>query len=151
MLFDRFIRGLLAGIIAGIAMDTIDLIGYWLKLDQARYLDFAAVIAFGKTASSWMETILSLIIELMFKGLLGVLFVFLIPKIKSKYLIIKAILFGTTTWFIIYSIIVLSKATKFPKVDAGVALSHLINSSVFGIVLTLTLYWIEKKTKQKAS
>lgn len=148
---DRFVRGLIAGFAAGVAMDALDLIAYWLKYDTTRYLDFAAVIAFGKNATNTVEVLVALLIELMFKAGLGVLFVFVVPKVKSKYLVVKAVFFGISNWFVIYSVIILFKATKFPKVDLGVTVSHLINSSVYGIVLALILYLMEDKIKSKNS
>lgn len=144
-------RGLIAGLIAGVATDAVDLLGYWLKLDESRYLDFAAVIAFGQQASNWLEATVALIIELGFKAGLGILFVFLIPIIKSKYLLIKTVFLGIMTWFAIYSIILLSKVKEFPHLDFNSALLHIISSGTYGLVLGLTLNWLENKYRSKVS
>ena len=142
---DRFMRGFLSGLVAGIVMDAIDLTLYWLKIDTFRFLDYSAVISFEKIASGPIEVIFALIIELVFKAGLGVLFVLIVPKLKSNYLIIKGALFGVATWFVIYAIIVLTKAPKFPKLDVAGSFSQLANSLVYGIVLSMMLIWFKHR------
>lgn len=142
---DRFMRGFLSGLVAGIAMDAIDLTLFWLKIDTVRFLDYASVISFEKKASGPLEVILALVIELVFKASLGALFVYIIPNLKSKYLIIKGGLFGVATWFSIYAVILLTKATKFPKLDVGGSLSQLANSLIYGIVLSIMLIWLNNR------
>lgn len=136
---DRFVNGLIAGAIAGLVMDIIDLIGYVLKIDNVRYLDFAAIIAFGKTASNFGEFIIGLLVALGFQAILGSIFAFLILNIKSKYIYIKGIVFGISVWFIIYSLIIMFKATQFPKADLSDAISHIINTAAYGVVLAFML------------
>lgn len=93
----------------------------------------------------------ALIIELGFKAGLGILFVFLIPTIKSKYLLIKTVFFGIMTWFAIYSIILLSKVKEFPHLDFNAALLHIVSSGTYGLVLGLALNWLDNKYRIKVS
>lgn len=142
---DRFVNGLIAGAIAGLIMDGIDLLGYALKLDDVRYLDFAAIIAFGKTASNLGEFMVGIFVELCFKAIVGGIFAMLILNIKSKYLYLKGIIFGVTVWFFVYAIITVFKATEFPKPNLSDAISHIINTSVYGIVLAFCLIKLNRE------
>lgn len=136
---DRIINGFIAGVTAGIAMDIFDLFVYITKIDDVRYLDFIAVLAFGHYAKTTGEFITALLLELGFKGGLGILFVNWIPKIKSKYLYFKANLYAILIWFIVYSIIVISKATQFPSTDLVDTLSHITSCIIYGTVLSFML------------
>lgn len=149
MLYDRFTRGFIAGVLAGATMDILDIIGYILLSENVRYLDFAAIIAFSKIATSWIEVTVALLIELAFKGLLGVAFAYLITALTSKNLMLKAILYSVSIWFLIYGAIVIFNVNIFPKSNLTVAISHIINSSVYGLVLALLLKRFSKNGKNQ--
>ena len=76
---DRTIRGLIAGIIAGIAMNIWSLTAFAIQLKDIRILDWASVYALGRLPQNMLEEIFSLIIQLMFSGFLGIIFALIIP------------------------------------------------------------------------
>jgi len=85
---DRYHRGLVAGMIAGIPMNIWDLISYhYLRFSELRYLDWSAVTIFGHLPKGNAEIAFALISHFFWVGFLGMIFAFLIGKITSrKYL-----------------------------------------------------------------
>lgn len=146
---DRFTRGLVAGIVAGIIQDALDYIAYLLDLTQLRYLDWVGVMIFGKTPITLPETLLSLGGELFFSGVLGILFAYLVPQIRSSNILIKAWMYGVSTWFSIYGVMTLFKVKGLEAVDIITASSDVVTSSVYGLVLGYILSSINRKTKER--
>lgn len=142
---DRFTRGLIAGIVAGIMQDALDYAAYLLELNQLRYLDWVGVMMFGRTPVTLLETLLALGGELFFSGVLGVLFAYLVPQIGSKNILIKSWMYGVGTWFSIYGIMTLFKVRGLAAVDAITASTDVITSSVYGLILGYMLSRINQK------
>ena len=66
---DRFTKGLIAGLIGGIAMNLIDYIFFYLfNFSKERLLDFGAETIFGHRASTLIETVIAQSGQLMFAG-----------------------------------------------------------------------------------
>lgn len=143
---DRLTRGFIAGIAAGIVQDLIDFTAYLLNFVQLRYLDWVSIMVFGVKPQTAAETILSLGGEILFSGILGIAFVFLIRRVSSTNIFFKGCLFGLVTWFGIYSIMTLFKVRGLHFIDFNTALSDVITSSIFGLVLVYTLLWLDQKT-----
>lgn len=113
---------MIARLIAGITAEAVDLASCLLKLDESGYLDFAAALAFGKHAENCFGALVALLIELVIKAGLNILFVFFIPSIKSKYLIIKGTFLGLINWFIIYAIFSIPKIKEFPHLSLSIGM-----------------------------
>jgi len=132
---DRLTRGLIAGIAAGIIQDVLDYTAYLLNLSQLRYLDWVGIIVFGAKPVTRGETFLALGGEIFFSGILGVIFAYLIQKINSSNIFLKGWLYGVVIWFGTYSVMTLFKVEGFVKIDFYTALSDVITSSIYGLVL----------------
>lgn len=144
---DRFTRGLIAGITAGIIQDSLDYISYLLDLNQLRYLDWIGIMLFSRKPVTTLETLLALGGELFFSAVLGILFVYLVPLIRSKHILIKSWIYGVGIWFGIYGLMTLFKVRGLASINAMSALSDIVTSSVYGLVLGYTLVWINQKPK----
>lgn len=100
---DRFYRGLLSGLAGGIVMNIWSMFSYHiLHFTTRRFLDWSAVILYGQLPRNWFEALYALLLQLLWVGLLGVIFAFLIRDLStSKGLLIKGVFFGVISGFII--------------------------------------------------
>ena len=76
---DRTFRGLIAGMIAAIAMKTWNLIDYYF-FNNLRFLDWSAVLVSGAKPKSIFEVIVDLIVVIIWDGVLGIVFAHLLTK-----------------------------------------------------------------------
>ena len=78
---DRTLRGLIAGMIAAIAMNTWNLIDYYFfNINNLRFLDWSAVLVSGAKPKSIFEVIVDLIVVIIWDGVLGIVFAHLLTK-----------------------------------------------------------------------
>lgn len=144
---DRTTRGLLAGIIAGVAMNVWNLFDYYiLHITEIRFLDWLAVLlTWAKPANSFQEVISLVLQIIVWDGFLGVIFVHLVVLSTSKGIIYKSIFYGLVLWFLFkvivnfYRVPVLSGLQPYPG-----ALSNLMAVIIWGIIMGITLKIFEK-------
>ncbi|MDT8903611.1 hypothetical protein [Anaeroselena agilis] len=137
---DRVLRGFSAGIAGGIAMNIWSFISGAMNMTTLRISDWAAVIIHAHTPPfSLGETLFSLLGQLIFSGVLGIAFAYLVPPAGSRYLIFKGWLFSVTAWFLIYAVTTLFKVEGTVPIPLMTAIANLIASSVFGLVLAAAL------------
>lgn len=84
-------QGFIAGIIAGLVLNTINFISYYLfHFAKLRYLDFAAIIIYGRKPVNTFEAVFAQLGQLAFTGFLGIVFAYLITKLlNSKNYLLK--------------------------------------------------------------
>ncbi|MDD3893426.1 MAG: hypothetical protein PHU36_00180 [Syntrophomonadaceae bacterium] len=140
---DRFARGYLAGAIAGLVMAAINLISFKLGLAQVRYTDIAAMLIWGDLPKSTWEVIFAEVIHIASAGLLGIVFAYLLPKLESGYLLLKGSTYGAATWFLIHTAGSFFHVPILEKSTSGTTFSHLISATVYGMVLAVSLTWLE--------
>lgn len=143
---DRTFRGLVAGTIAGVAMNIWNLADYYFfRVSNVRLLDWVAVLTSGEKSQSGFQIITDFIIQIIWDGFLGAIFAHLLIKISSKGIMIKATLYGALLWFFIRSIAVLFRLNPliigqtFPG-----RLSNLLGAVLWGIVLGYLLQRFDK-------
>lgn len=147
---DRTLRGLLAGVIAGIAMNVWNLSDYYFfNITKIRFLDWAAVLLTWSKPPTVMETVIYLLIHLLWDGFLGITFAHLLVMITSRGLIIKSTIYGLLLWFSfkiivnLYRVPVLSGLQPFPG-----AMSNLLAVILWGLVLGLVLKKLDKPVEE---
>lgn len=141
---DRFTRGFIAGIAGGIAMEITNVINYDIfHIAKMRLLEWASIFVHGNKTTTTGEFVFALMIQILFSGLVGIIFAYLITWLNSKNYILKGIVYGFAIWFASYSIPILFK--KINNVATGTALSNIISAVVYGIVLGATLKWLDKR------
>jgi len=92
---DRFFRGFIAGVIGGLAMNTWSLVSFHiLNFTDRRFLDWAAVILYGHLPNTIFQAVYAQLIQLLWVGLLGIVFAFLIPTVTSRGYLIKGLYHG---------------------------------------------------------
>ncbi len=88
-------NGFIAGVIGGIIMNAINLAAYFiLNTTNIRFLDWASIIILGSMPSNSAEFFYALFIQLMFSGVMGVIFNYLMIYVLSREYIINAILYS---------------------------------------------------------
>lgn len=143
---DRFDRGLVAGITGGIIMNLWSFFAYYiLDLNILRFLDWANVFTFGHLPKNYIEAAFSLFLQLMFTGMLGIFFAFLIPQITSRGYVIKGVVFAIMVSFATYSIGIIYKVQYISHVQIPTVLSNYFGSILWGITLAQTLHWLDNR------
>lgn len=146
MLNDRFTRGLLAGIIAGILTKVYDLTAYYLHFSTLRWFDVAGTLIYDRKPFSFWEAFFATLGTWFFHTFLGVIFVYLIKKpLLSNNLILKGWFYGVAWWFIIFAVIILFKVPDISLVPLKTSLSNFVGASIWGLLLASALQWLDRK------
>jgi hypothetical protein len=143
---DRTTRGLIAGIVGGVAMNAWNLSDYyWVHITKIRFLDWFAVLLTWAEPTNTLLTVLYLILQtVLWDGFLGIVFTHLIGLITPKGLVFKSTFFSLLVWFIfkvivnLFRVPVLSGKQPFPG-----GLSNFLAVILWGVVLGLTLRKLE--------
>ena len=146
---DRTIRGLLAGVIAGIVKDGWNLIDYYfLHITEIRFLDWAAILATWSRPRNSLSTVFFLMLQILWDGFLGIIFAHLLISITTRYLILKSILFSLMLWFVfkiivnLYRVPLLSGIQPQPE-----AISNVMAVILWGVIMGLVLKKLDKPAK----
>lgn len=144
MELDRFTKGFIGGALAGITMVIPNYLLYVLDINRLRYLDWAAVLIYGSKPNTIGETVFAEMGHIFFAGLLGIIFVFLIPKLfSSSNFYTKSLIYSIFVWFGVYTLAIMFKLpflTPFlTKVTLGSAVSNLFGAITYGLVIAWIL------------
>ncbi len=143
---DRFHRGFIAGVIAGVFLNIYNFISYYVfKITEIRYIDWTSILMFGHRPENMNAIIVNIIFQLLWDGFLGVIFVYLIPKATSRGYLIKGPLYATFLTFVFRSIAELYRVPfltdKFPLMTFQVDIVGVI---LWGLILTFTLKQLDQ-------
>jgi len=144
---DRFTRGLIGGIVGGIVMNIFNLFSYYLGIAELRYIDWAAVVIYGTKPENMIETVFALVGQIIFAGVLGIIFAYLIIFVSSTNYLLKGAVFGAVIWFLLYGISLLYKIESTIPLHFDTAASDLVGSIIFGVILSKILHWFSAKLK----
>ncbi|MCK8818074.1 hypothetical protein MWH28_11965 [Natroniella sulfidigena] len=144
---DRFTRGFVAGITAGILSFIINFGGKMLNLSTLVWSDFMGLFLLGKRPEGVLPMAFTLTSQFVLLGLMGIIFAFLITFFSSENYLLKSWLFGVTIWFSTYFLTFLFKLSEIEKIPIKTAITHAIGASVWGIGLGLILNWLDDRLK----
>ncbi|KJS76102.1 MAG: hypothetical protein JL56_06045 [Desulfotomaculum sp. BICA1-6] len=144
---DRLLRGFMAGVAGGVVMDVFNLASYYLGIAELRFLDWSALVIYGAKPISIAETVFALIAHLIFTGILGIIFAYLLTLITSTNYLLRGALFGSTMWFLLYGISLMYKIEGTVPLHVDTAASDLISAVIFGLVLAETLHRLDNNLK----
>lgn len=144
-LHDRFAKGFVAGISAGIAFTAINLSSYSLGFAKNRFLDFIGTLALGSPPETLGEQMFSQAIVLVLLGSLGVVFSYLLPQLNEENYLLKGWLFSVIFWFSIYSIGTLFRTPTLYKIPWQTGITNFIAATVFGPLMAWTIYLLDQK------
>ena len=149
---DRFTRGFIAGIIGDVAMNLWNYIAYHvLNLTTMRLLDYASVMLVGKKVFMLWEEIFFQLAQIFFSAAVGIFFSYLTEIINSKYYLLKSWFYSVGIWFFVFATGSLFKMPYIYKVPTQTAFANFIGSSIYGLVLGLTLHWLDNRVKASPS
>lgn len=138
---DRFLTGFVAGFIAGIPMNIVSYIMFKLNIAHITFVDWAGIVIYGNRPQELSTTIFALLVQLIFAGMLGVIFAYLVAGIfNSKNYLFKGWVFAFASWFIIYSLAVIMKISQVTQIPLGTAITDFAGATVYGLTLAETLH-----------
>ncbi|KJS14280.1 MAG: hypothetical protein VR67_00600 [Peptococcaceae bacterium BRH_c8a] len=137
---DRFYRGFVAGVVGGLAMNVWSLFSYYiLNFSERRFLDWASMIIYGSLPTSTFQIVYAQIIQLLWVGLLGIIFALLIPAITSRFYLGKGVIYGLMSGFIIYAITTLFRIPNLVIFSTTTVLSNHIGGIIWGLTMAYVL------------
>lgn len=120
---------------------------FQINFNTVRYLDWAAIVIYGFRPEALWTTVFAEAAHLFFAGMLGVIFLFLLPRLHTKHLYFAGWFYGIIVWFGSYALMTLYKAPFLASVAAGAAFSNFIGATTYGIVLVWAMVWLEAREK----
>lgn len=142
---DRLTRGFISGL-AGWPLElAFSLIMSGLHLTKYRYLDFAAVLTYNHRPQGLGEVLFAEFVVLIFLGILGIGFSFVLKAVSSSNIYLKGWLYGTFVWFSIYVVMTIFQLKHIYPVDTMTAASNLIAASFWSVTMTWTNLWLNRK------
>lgn len=144
---DRFLRGFIAGIVGGIVMNIESFLSFYLNFTKTLYLDFAAIVIYGRWPLNSWEAYFALLTQLLFTGFLGVAFAYLLTRLTSVHYLFKGWFYGVVIWFFVFAAGVAFKIPLFERPGSVTVISNFIGASVFGLALAETLHLLDRRLK----
>jgi len=143
---DRTFRGFIAGISAGLIVSIIHLPAYyWFHIIKIRFLDWAAILFMRGLPQNTAETIFAWVQQLIWDGIMGIIFALILPQISSKYYSIKGAIYGVFLSFIFCSIAIMFRLPYLAeKVPLVTVLFNELCVILWGIILAVILKKLEK-------
>lgn len=142
---ERYYKGALAGVLAGIPMNIWSFISFRTGFTRLRYLDWAGVLMYGTLPQSLFQQVYSLVIHLLWVGFLGAVFIFLIPKKEDRQSPVTGMAFAMICAFFIYAIPVLLQVPYLHQTDAATVLSNHLGALVWGASIVWILRSLEAR------
>jgi hypothetical protein len=143
---DRFTQGLVAGIIGWVPYVTFILIMFGLHLTKFRYMDFAAILAWGQRPNGFCQSVFAECIIGALVATLGGIFALFLKVISDRNIRIKGAIYGGAAWFILYSVTNLFKLEKiYGEVDFATAVSDMAGAIIYGVVMAWALWILNRR------
>ena len=132
---DRVLVGFFAGILAAVGADIANWILYGLGLTEIRFLEWASVLFLGHLPVNSIEVIVSQLAQIVWDGLMGVIFIMLIPRIKSDYIVYKGGMYAVALHFGFRAITVIFKVPPLNSISVATFLSFIVCSIIWGLLV----------------
>lgn len=142
---DRFIQGLIAGVVGWAPQAAFTLTMYGFRLTKLRFLDFAGVLAYGHHPRGFWDSLLAELVVLIMQAVFGAIFALLVKVISSEYLTIKGGLWGGVSWFIIYSLVTLYRVRDLFPITPGTAAVNMVGSLIYGVAMGWSYQFLNRK------
>ncbi|MFZ5944765.1 MAG: hypothetical protein ACOYVD_11680 [Bacillota bacterium] len=142
---DRITSGFIAGIVAALAMNIVDWLGYLVGLYDERLLNWASMMTLGRLPNNLFEVMFTQIEQIVFSGFLGIPFALILLKLTSGNYLFKGWLYGVIANEGIYAISILLKLDNFTTHTLNATISHFLSASVYGITLAYTLGVLDRR------
>jgi hypothetical protein len=144
---DRFTRGFLSGVIAGLPTLAFAFIASSFKWTTLRWSNFAAILIYGQKSTNLSEEIFSSLGVFFFCGILGIICAFIIPKISSANYLLKSWVFSIAVWFFIFVATLFYKIPGLLIIPYKTAVSNFVEATIWGFTLGYCLKWFDSRLK----
>lgn len=134
---DKVLFGFLAGLIAHFFDTIFSLTVYYLGMSTHRFQDFGAILSFGYRPTNGWESVFAELIVFIFSGFLGILFVYLLPVIKLRYIFFKGWLLGVGAWFFIIVLVTMFSVQGLNIINSITVFLNFLGASIYGVALGL--------------
>ncbi|MEL7567695.1 MAG: hypothetical protein AAGU27_22845, partial [Dehalobacterium sp.] len=131
----RVFVGFIAGVLAAFAADIANWIFYYMNITNVRFLDWASIILLGHQSNNAFQIAVMQIYQIIWDGLLGIVFSLLIPLIKSQGLVFKGVLYSFVLLFIFRAITVLFALRPLKDISFDTFISNAFCSIIWGILM----------------
>lgn len=148
---DRFARGFIGGLTGGIVKIGWGFFAYYiLHFTKLQFADWASVLIYGRKAATTAEFVVATIAYLVFVGLLGIVFAYLITAINSRNYLFKGVMYGIFLGLIFYSLPILFKIPQLMRMELNTVISFWVGDIIWGLTLAQTLRWLDQKSGVKS-
>ncbi len=143
---DRTLKGFIAGIGAGLIVSAINLPAYyWFHIIKIRFLDWAAILVLRGLPQNAVETIFALIQQLLWDGVMGIIFAFLLPVISWRGYKTKGAIYGILLSFIFSSLAIMFRLPFLSeKAPLDTVMFNNLCVILWGIIVAIILKKLEK-------
>ncbi|HHT63949.1 MAG TPA: hypothetical protein GXZ75_09755 [Clostridia bacterium] len=145
---DRVLVGFISGILAAIGADIVNWLLYYLNYADRKFLDWAAVIFFGHLPTNVLEVVVMQIAQIVWDGLMGIVFILILPTIKSHGIVLKGIIYAISLMFLFRATTVLFDVPYLKSLSIGTFLSNALCSIVWGVLIALIIKRFSVSTYQ---
>jgi hypothetical protein len=147
---DRFIKGVIAGTIAGLAKNIPDIFLHnVLKTSEKSFWDYASIIVSGRHPLGLFEQTYSFFFEIIFSIFLGLIYILLIPYLKTNYNFLRGAIYGGIVWFAIRAWVVSFQISPLLQEGRNTMIVNSLLSILFGIILEWIIQLLLKKNQHE--
>jgi hypothetical protein len=141
---DTFIRGLIAGFLAGILKDIPDALIHVFRIRKLGFWDYAGAVGLNRLPSTWIEHLLAFGLEVIFSTGLGAIFVFLAERIiKTRHYLLLGAFFGGSVWFLVTGLIKIFDLKDLQTYTLSEPIINLFLSMAYGLLLMGLDHWLK--------
>ena len=144
---DRFTRGFLAGVLAGIPTFIFNVGSSLLNLTTVLWLDIMAIFLYGREPLTLGEMAFASLTTFGFVGALGAVFAYLLTGLSHENIIFKAWVFSVAVGFSTFAITQLFAVPEMAFVPLQTVALNFAGASVWGLSLGPILNWLTKKVE----
>lgn len=138
-------EGLIAGLIAGIAMDSLEYVSYRIfRQPKVSSRDWLWIITTGHTPSPSRQDFLGYAGHMLFTAALGGVFTLLLPEGMEEKPVPRGLFWSVSLWAVSQVLAIVSRLPLLSKLPLVVRAQHLILASVYGIAWGASLRCMEK-------
>lgn len=147
---DRLTRGFFAGFISGIPMNIWSYILHMYNLTELRFVDWTSILLLGHTADpNFLNHAIALSAHLVFTGILGIIFAYLIQFITSTNYYFKGWLFSVSVWFSSYALSLFFEAFNKIKLSPITPTTNFVSATAWGLILAWVLKWLDTSAEAR--
>lgn len=146
---DRLTEGFFSGLIAGVVMDSVHAISYFLGINELTFFDWSGNVVLGHRPHTLWEFLQALAVQIFFTAFLGIVFAYVIPKFKSTNILFKGWIFSLVAWFILNSLALLFRINSMLPRRVDTATADVVTVSLYGIVLAYVYTRFRKKSQAR--